>query len=298
MIDCLKEGILILTKTLKVLVLSAIMVAGLSISAHAESEGAGTVTASRLNFRTEPSTESVIQSTADNGTSVLVLETTNDEWYQVYYDGSIGYMASKYLAVTESAAGDFGTAVTSDEEIFLKSEVDIGSDTVGVLDQGTVLTISEVSREWFYVTTEDGLSGFVNSCDVELSIGEHTDFNTDGVVAEAMNYLGVSYVYGGTSPSGFDCSGLVYYIYTNLGYSVNRTASSLMENGVEVEELEPGDLVFFANGGGGRVGHVGIYIGDRQFVHACSGSGKVMISSLDESYYASYYCGARRIITE
>ena len=113
-----------------------------------------------------------------------------------------------------------------------------------------------------------------------------------GVVDIALQYLGVPYVWGGASPSGFDCSGLVVYVYGQLGISLPHYTGSLWQLGSAVsrDELQAGDLVFF-NG----LGHMGIYMGGGQFVHAPHTGDVVKISSLSDSWYASTYVGARRI---
>ncbi len=117
------------------------------------------------------------------------------------------------------------------------------------------------------------------------------------VATYAMSFLGVPYVYGGTSPSGFDCSGLVYYCYKAYGYSVYRTAATLAYNGTAVtrDSLQVGDVILFTSSGGGYIGHVGIYVGGGQFVHAPHTGDVVKISNLSDSYYNSHYAGARRI---
>lgn len=112
-----------------------------------------------------------------------------------------------------------------------------------------------------------------------------------GIVGIAMRFLGVPYRWGGASPSGFDCSGLVLYAYAQLGISVPHSTYALWGMGVAVprSQLQPGDLVFF-NG----LGHMGIYIGNNQMVHAPHTGDVVKISSLT-GWYASTYMGARRI---
>jgi peptidoglycan DL-endopeptidase CwlO len=112
-----------------------------------------------------------------------------------------------------------------------------------------------------------------------------------GVVGIAMQYLGVPYVWGGASPSGFDCSGFIMYVYAQIGVSLPHHAASQYSAGSPVsrDALEPGDLVFF-NG----LGHAGIYIGGGQFIHAPHTGDVVKISSLS-GYYASAYYGARRV---
>jgi peptidoglycan DL-endopeptidase CwlO len=113
-----------------------------------------------------------------------------------------------------------------------------------------------------------------------------------GVVGVAMHYLGTPYVYGGSSPGGFDCSGFVMYVYAQMGVSLPHYTGAQWGYGVSVsrDALQPGDLVFFDG-----LGHVGIYIGGGQFIHAPHTGDVVKISSLSESWYAATYDGARRI---
>jgi peptidoglycan DL-endopeptidase LytE len=114
----------------------------------------------------------------------------------------------------------------------------------------------------------------------------------------AERYLGVTYVYGGTTPTGLDCSGLVYVVYHELGVQVPRTSRAQFAIGEHIDraDLQEGDLVFFDTTGQG-VSHVGIYLANDQFINAASNPGKVMISSLEEPYWARRYLGARRVMT-
>ena len=113
-----------------------------------------------------------------------------------------------------------------------------------------------------------------------------------GVVGIAMQYLGVPYVWGGASPSGFDCSGFSMYVFNQIGVSLPHHAASQYGMGTPVskDQLEAGDLVFF-NG----LGHMGIYIGGGQFIHAPHSGDVVKISSLSDSWYAATWVGARRL---
>jgi cell wall-associated NlpC family hydrolase len=113
-----------------------------------------------------------------------------------------------------------------------------------------------------------------------------------GVVGIAMQYLGVPYVWGGASPSGFDCSGFAMYVFAQIGVSLPHHAASQygMGSPVSRDQLQAGDLVFF-NG----LGHMGIYIGGGQFIHAPHTGDVVKISSLSDSWYASTWVGGRRL---
>jgi len=116
------------------------------------------------------------------------------------------------------------------------------------------------------------------------------------VVSESMNYLGVPYVFGGTTPNGFDCSGYVRYVFAKAGIYLPRTADAQYECGyaVSTAELQPGDLVFFSTYEPGA-SHVGIYLGDGNFINASSSRG-VSVASLYSSYWGSCYIGARRVM--
>lgn len=115
------------------------------------------------------------------------------------------------------------------------------------------------------------------------------------IVQKALSFVGAPYVWGGDTPSGFDCSGFTHYVYSLFGIALASTAAAQAQQGQYVSKagLEPGDLVFFDTMGG--ISHVGIYIGDGKFVDAASTD--VEVDSLNDPYYwASRYVTARRII--
>lgn len=117
------------------------------------------------------------------------------------------------------------------------------------------------------------------------------------VVGTARKYMGVPYVWGGTTPSGFDCSGFIYYVYAQNGVALPRTSAEQYGAGQSVSkaDLKPGDLVFFETYKPGP-SHVGIYLGNGQFIHASSGGGKVLVSNLSSTYYTEHYIGSRRVL--
>lgn len=119
------------------------------------------------------------------------------------------------------------------------------------------------------------------------------------VIRAALSYIGTPYRYGGTSASGFDCSGFVFTVFQNaLTESIPRSSRELAEAGTAVDTPEPGDIVIFKSED--VPFHVGIYLGDDYFVHAASRGPRtgVIISSLSDSFYRRNYSGARDIITQ
>ena len=130
-----------------------------------------------------------------------------------------------------------------------------------------------------------------------ISRGRGNSRKAQIVLSMARQYVGVPYVWAGRSPSGFDCSGFIYYVFDQLGYGLPRMADGQFEVGIPVSRnsLEPGDLVFFETYEPGP-SHVGIYIGNDQFIHASSGAGHVTVTPLIKTYYRDRYLGARRIL--
>jgi len=118
------------------------------------------------------------------------------------------------------------------------------------------------------------------------------------IVAEALRYLGTPYVWGGGSSRGVDCSGFVYIVFSRYLPNLARMSSfDYFNTGIAVDRsgLLPGDLVFFTTYAPGP-SHVGIYLGDRKFIHASSAADGVTTSSLDDPYYAAHFLGARRLL--
>lgn len=126
---------------------------------------------------------------------------------------------------------------------------------------------------------------------------------SDSLLERSKNLLGTPYRYGGnTRKSGFDCSGFVSYVYKEeLGIQLPRTTSQLLNMDAPIiarADLEPGDLILFNDRGRGRVSHVGIYMGDDQFIHSSSSrSGGVRIDKLSSRYWNASYIQAKRVLT-
>ena len=272
---------------------------GVTSSGGSASGSNGSVKGSDVHMRSGPGTNYSILGTYQNGTALTVTGTENG-WSKVTIGGTSGYIRSDYV----SGGADSKTGYIKGNDVRLRSGAGTSYSILGTYNNGTPLTITGTSGDWTAVTI-NGVKGYVNSAYVSTTKteggngGGSTPSTSIGetIVATAKQYMGAPYVYGGMSPSGFDCSGFVNYVYKLCGYSMSRVASSIYNNNgtyVEKANLQIGDLVFFASNSS-SIGHVGIYIGNGQFIHSSSGAGCVVISDLSSSYYLKNYVGAKRI---
>ncbi len=159
----------------------------------------------------------------------------------------------------------------------------------GNYDSATVSAIKNFQADYKLNVTGKADSITVTSIDHALV--------KQNIVFDSENYKGVPYVWGGTTPSGFDCSGFVYYMFNKHGVSMPRqTSASLYDQGTGISrsDLMPGDLVFFAVNNTGAITHVGFYLGENQWISATTSLG-IAEYSMDNSYWSKYYVGARRI---
>ena len=193
-----------------------------------------------------------------------------------------------------------------------------GATPIGQLENGTRLNVLGQSGDYYKIDCYD-MVGYIAksqvvhtengeyyvSCDTAssetrvLTYTEHTQAlqTRHSLFALAKKQLGSRYVYGGTRPGGFDCSGLMSYLYGQHGISLHRTAAQQLQDGIIIpkDALQAGDLVFFYEPGRTYpCSHVGIYVGNNQIIH--SGSRGVCYADLDVDYFVDYYLCARRIV--
>ena len=231
----------------------------------------GYVKVEGLTVRKGPSTSTeAINGLSKNDKVDIIGET--DGWYQIKLKGEVGYVSAKYISdtkVTETTSRS-GSTIRNAEEQEKTEEVDETNTETEETEETDTNTVS----------SSTGISGAE-------------------VVEYAKQYLGYKYVAGGSSPSiGFDCSGFTTYVYKHFGISLNRSSKGQIKNGVAVSKnnLQPGDILIFNGSSNTSIGHVGIYVGGNDFIHAANSREGVIITSLSSSYYQKRYVGARRVI--
>ena len=293
---------MIQSRLLRVALLGTVLTAMCTIGASAATLGAGTVTADALRLRSTPATEGEILATVSSGTSVVVLDEAEDGWYKVNYNSVEGYMSGEYLDVATKAETDlgYGKVDADGSTLNMRAGASTSFDSLCSIPSGTVLELEGVYEGWYKVTYA-GNTGYVSSDYITITTEPTTAASSalgEQVVALAKQYLGTPYVLGGNGPSSFDCSGFTKYIYAQFGYTLNRTATDQLQNGVSVSrsELQPGDLVFFKYNTSKPVSHVGIYIGGGEFIHASTNRYVVQIDQMNSGHYANVFVYARRIL--
>ena len=230
------------------------------------------VNAETVNVRKEASTSASIVTQITRGTEVEIISEESG-WYKVKVNGVEGYIATTLLSDTKQETSRGATEFRDTEN---EPEEKAEDNTNNKQDNNKA---------------EDNSS---NNGSSSNSGASSSSSNTgSAVLAFAKKYLGYPYVYGGASPSGFDCSGFTSYVYKNFGVTLSRTAAGQTSNGTAVKrsELQVGDLVMFCS----PINHVGIYAGNNQIIHAANPSRGVVIDTISSGYYNTNYNCARRI---
>ena len=262
------------------------------------------IVGTKVNIRTSPSTTASVITKLSNSRVSIVDKSSG--WYKISFNGKTGWVSSDYIKVISIK----GT-INANGVNFRESATTTGK-IIDSLSKGTSVEVIDTHSGWHkvkigskvgYVATK-----FVSSTSSETKSSRSTtaetiDVSDDSVMGKLISFakelVGVRYVYGGKSPSGFDCSGFVGYVYKHFGISLNSSAASMYSNGAKVSKsnLSAGDILFFdasSRGKAGSIDHVGIYLGNNKFIHASTSNRQVIIQSL--SAYQGTYIGARRVM--
>lgn len=270
-------------------------------SAAAAAGQTGVVTGIGVNFRSAPDTDSFVFSVIEQGEEMTVLDVS-DGWCEMNWNGQLGYVNADYVSVDGIPLVDPQGIVTGDC-VNIRSAPTTDAGIVTRVYAGSLVDLLSLEDGWYAVSCQ-GTVGYIKSDYIRVYDGSSTGSAIGSDVVEiAMQYLGTPYVYGGSSAKGFDCSGFTMYVFNQLGYSLPHSATSQWNNSgtyVERSDLQPGDLVLFCDpsrSNGKACSHVGIYIGDNEFIHASSSTGGkcVRTDSLGANYYSKYYVGAKRV---
>lgn len=267
------------------------------------------------------------------GSKVIILETTDNGWHKVYFGDNydIGYVSADNITIgdmvnraeinAKRSVRIFSVAknakiTTKESAVLVKLLPSDESETLTSLANNANCKIISGGSNWTkIIVNATNEIGYVKTANVKQVTTTNTSkssskysksagFSTSisgsasgsALVAQASKYIGTKYVYGGTSPSGFDCSGLVQYSLRKLGVSIARSSSAQYAYGTPVSKanLQPGDLVFFARGK--SISHVAIYAGNGQVIHAPRAGKRVCYQSLASLSGSLNYVGAKRVL--
>ena len=298
-------------KTLRTASLSVIAVLLLGVTALAAEEdiavAIGATTGSSLRLRSGPSLDASVITMLDEDVPVAVLDDTLDGWYKINYNGNTGFVSADYMLIDQDNIFNAYGRVEGDG-VNVRSSSSTDSEVLTVMNRSSIATVNGFEAGWYKITA-NGVDGYIRSdyltmCGSSASAAGSLGGSASDVVSFAKQYLGTRYAYGGSSPSGFDCSGFTMYVYKNFGYSLPHTATGQWQSGYgtriyNISELQPGDLVFFCDpsrSNGKACSHAGIYVGGGQHIHSSSSrSGGVIISDLTSGYYNTYFVGGLRL---
>ncbi|NLY19414.1 MAG: SH3 domain-containing protein [Clostridiaceae bacterium] len=259
------------------------------------------ISADKLNIRKGPSVETEKLGTLEKGNRVQSFDVEG-EYIKIKTSGNIeGYVLAQYVVDSLPPVYKYINA----DKLNVRKGPSAETEKLATLTMGNRVQFIEKQGDWALVITSSGIQGYclakyVVSENVSISRSSanlaYNDDKAAAVIEYAKQFLGVPYVYGGSTPKGFDCSGFTQYVYAKFNIKVPRSAKEYAGVGIKVDRtnIKPGDILLFDRYNDYTLGHVGIYIGGNQFIHASSSKGKVVIGNL--SRYGGNILGIRRVI--
>ena len=260
--------------------------------------GIANVESGNLNVRAIPGTDGKLVGKMPKGSACEILEVTEDGWAHIISGEVEGYVSMDYLyigadAKTRALELIRTVAVVNGDSLNVRDEANQESAVLTQVPKGEELEVLEVLDGWIkvsidgeeayvsadYVTVEEKLDTAVTMSELRYGQGV-SDLRVD-IVEYALQFVGNPYVWGGTSlTKGTDCSGFTMSVYKNFGISLSHSSRAQANEGTRItaNELQPGDLIFYANSSG-TINHVAMYIGNGQVVHASSAKTGIKISN-------------------
>lgn len=289
-------------------IISMVSIAALSLTISTSAFASpGTVERS-VNFRSAPSTDSSVYQLIKQGSTVDIMEKVNSYWLKVSYNGKVGYVSTDYISGSTAPSAGSGTVTKSAN---FRSAPSTDSSVYRLLKTGTTFQVlNKVNSYWLHISV-GGQQGYISTDYVSYNGGTTKPPTTppptvpssakaDRIINHAKSLIGkVSYDFGVNRPvSVMDCSAFTKYVFGLEGVSMKWGTRFQKDDGVAVSKsnLQKGDLVFFWTGKAGTISHVGIYMGNGQFIHNSPSFDGVGISSLNSGYWEKHYVSARRVL--
>jgi len=282
----------------------------------------GIVNADALNVRSSGNISANIIGALYKNSKVEILSTSNG-WHKIKFNSGTGFVSAEFISdstgtVTPpevpppSHTVEGKVAIINADALNVRSGAGTSYSVVTTVRYGSKLPVISYTNGWYNIKVGN-TTGYISGDYVTISDEIHSsnpvvkeppliqsDYTGENIVAKAEEYLGVPYLWGGFTPMGFDCSGLVQYVYKQLGISLERTTYYQVHQGVVVDrnDLKPGDLIFFTTNDDdpNDISHVGIYKGNDLFIQSPKPGDYVRVSNLNSAYYSNRYYVAKRII--
>ncbi|KQL38742.1 hypothetical protein AN960_12230 [Bacillus sp. FJAT-25509] len=281
-------------------------------------------TGNGVRIRSGAGTSYQILGSVNKNQRLDVISVSNG-WYKVKFNGVIGYISASYVGkVTESNNSNnnqvvsYGNYISTINGLRVRSGAGTSYQILGSVNKNQKLDVISLSNGWYKIKF-NGVIGYVgasyvgketdsNKTDSNKVDSSQTDsnkvdsnnsqsFDVQTLITLSKKYSGVPYIWGGETPSGFDCSGFISYVFKESGLSLPRTNVAgywyNSSNLKTVDDFQPGDLIFFENTYTYGPSHMGIVINNNEFIHASSSSG-VTISKINNSYWNQHFLGFKR----
>ena len=257
---------------------------------------------SAANVRKSADASSEVLTTLLRNAEVTILGEEGD-FYKIKYQNITGYVSKslvsdKIVEVTSRRSNGERKTQESNETATANTKTTQEVKSTNTTKTTTTTTTNTNATKATQNTAKEQTNTQTTNTVEQAADTQVAGSGGEKVAAFAKKYIGYAYTYGGTTPGGgFDCTGFAYYVFNSCGYSLSRSCSVQSKSGTAVarENLKPGDLILFNNGDNGTIGHVAIYIGGGNIVHAENPRTGVVTSTINSGYYNKYYYSARRI---